>query len=840
MGGTLVTVSELRPSMDDLEGLHAAVAADGSSGRYLALCRAYFDLADMANASDVGQKGVLAHPGNLELRAMAAQALTHLHDWQAAKTHWIELVKAGANDPTTLSMFGETLLRLGDRRAADVLAHAKKAGAPVDALYECAVTGATPPPPREIPLAQQPRPTARVPQSRPQPTNVARLPPPAVTIAHEQAPQPPLMNRPSQTDVRPRIVGLARKPNAAADSLRRSAAAGDHHLSDLLGLGLLELPGVRVPAVPLQHAPPAPWRRRHLRFLGGVVTLAFMVLGGGVALTWYEKHQNERELRALETAIENTFVHATPDEFDKLRTLVQQAKDKGRASSIVQAYDARAEALWSLLYGDPVRVVSNDPIAKAAVAIEECVDPSAATLALQGAVDDPWKEWLLARAAWCQGNFAEARASMGTLAPRFTLATIDGAAFAAQEGGLDTAVDGYRAALLQSANHPLALLGRAEVRALGGLDAQSALDDLAVHIDDRWGARTAQRKFVAIAWARYQIEDFAGVQTSLEKLAGAKVSGQLAERLGLLQLLMGKRPSDAPNAQLGDAPAAIHYAAAGAIANGHPGRALGLLQEHRDLRSRLLAGQAYIDTADFQRAVQAGEAALALSPQNWEAQLLIAWARASLVKGDVTALEKLSRRQKNKLARHALGEVQWGRGDTEEGLRRLEQALDSISQEAPHPAIERTYVALAIAAEQAGKLDDAKKQLDAALAANPQFAPAKALLLRRQLERDPKRAAQELESMRDGALTWPIIEAVYLEALANVGNLPSSRREEIAGLLRRQLGRRMPPGWLVDVATRLDPTLVAEVGLAPAVVPLVADASKQKRKPKSSSKKRRR
>src|SRR6185503_17103014 len=132
-----------------------------------------------------------------------------------------------------------------------------------------------------------------------------QMPPPAPTgpmpapvPTQQRSTQMPSM--PSGEGVRPRVVSSAKPQNAAAASLRQSAAVGESYHNDLLTGGLLDVAGVRVPDMEFDLRPDRRWGRSTRRaFIFLFVVLVFGI-GGGGAWYYYSQKQQARAVASLQ------------------------------------------------------------------------------------------------------------------------------------------------------------------------------------------------------------------------------------------------------------------------------------------------------------------------------------------------------------------------------------------------------------------------------------------------------------------------------------------------------------------------------------------------------------
>src|SRR5206468_1055623 len=121
--------------------------------------------------------------------------------------------------------------------------------------------------------------------------------PPPPPRAPKQTAPPPLPQG-SLEGVRPRVISGAKPQNAAAASLRQSAAVGESYLNELLTGGLLDVAGVRVPDSDFDLKPDRRWGRSTRRaFIFLFVVLVLGIGGGGTWYWWSEKQKSEAVAR---------------------------------------------------------------------------------------------------------------------------------------------------------------------------------------------------------------------------------------------------------------------------------------------------------------------------------------------------------------------------------------------------------------------------------------------------------------------------------------------------------------------------------------------------------------
>src|SRR5262249_33875292 len=113
------------------------------------------------------------------------------------------------------------------------------------------------------------------------------------TPTRSAKPSVPPPQQASVDGVRPRVIA-AKAQNAAAASLRQSAAVGENYLNDLLTGGLLDVAGVRVPDSDYDLRPDRRWGRSTRRaFIFLFVVLVLGVGGGGGWWWWSNKQTRE-------------------------------------------------------------------------------------------------------------------------------------------------------------------------------------------------------------------------------------------------------------------------------------------------------------------------------------------------------------------------------------------------------------------------------------------------------------------------------------------------------------------------------------------------------------------
>src|SRR3569623_71963 len=200
--------------------------------------------------------GVDVSPDNLEGRVTLARAYAAMHQWKEAQGELLRVVKIDRSNRLGFALLGEVLVRRNDfERAVPVLQHAQNLDPTSPQILSMlkrarANQPLDPPPPIPQPVPprgeptyniviEKPRAPAPAPRSAalPVPASSPVAPTMALRVDPEPAPpprqpkstQPPPPQQPVE-GVRPRGVNQARPQNAAAASLRQSAAVGENYL----------------------------------------------------------------------------------------------------------------------------------------------------------------------------------------------------------------------------------------------------------------------------------------------------------------------------------------------------------------------------------------------------------------------------------------------------------------------------------------------------------------------------------------------------------------------------------------------------------------------------------
>jgi tetratricopeptide (TPR) repeat protein len=853
-----------RPSAQEIEELTALVRRDPGSPAFLQLAEAYLALGRPNEAVEVAARGLQLAPDRLDALVLVARAHMALHQWREAQGELLRVVKIDRASRHGFALLGEVLLRRSDfERAVPVLQHAQnlEPTSPVIlAMLRRARSGQPLDPPPPIPQPALPREdrAARAAGPRPAP-GTSSAPRPARTSAQAprleaMAPAPvPVPAAPQAEVARPRLVPTAKPQNAAQASLRQSVAIGENYLNDLLTGGLLEVPGVRVPAVEYDLKPDRRWGRGTSRILVLLFALLFVGLGGGGFYWWYTEKLTAEAVAKLQSSAVAKASTGTWAGYESAMAELRAAVAKDQDNTLTFAFVASGGGMQSLLYGTEV-----GPVASAARAAEADItqpqEPGfrehslgsvAIALAKVGESEDPTKAladanlavdaWLSAHpddslALWLKGRAhlaaGERNGALAVLtraasaAQPFVVAQIELANLLVDGGDLDQAFQWYDKALAAEKDHPLALLGRSLARAESGVDAAMAMDDLNVKLDKELGPTVAIQRELALALAHHALEDFPRFGESLRKV-GDEGEPRFLARVALAHTLRGNlaeaartrsrirwyskvKPEDDPQVLLVDAGLLL--------ASGLPEKALAVASRVEGVRAHLWRAQALLDLGRAKEAFDVAKGVLEKAPENIEAKILREQARlvASSPKEREDAsssLEKVARQCKSKLGRHALGAALLALGSPE-AKRRLEQALEEITDESPHPVVYRTRTALAELLLAEGNVDGASTQLDEALKANSGYFPALALQARLVLMKGDAVKALELVApiIREGAVT-PMVELISAEAMAITAGSNEKLRSEAVANLTRLRDKGISPTELGRIAAIIDPKL---------------------------------
>ncbi|HEY1548552.1 MAG TPA: tetratricopeptide repeat protein [Kofleriaceae bacterium] len=914
--------SDRRPTAQEIEELIDLVRRDPSSPAFIDLGEAYLALGRPKDAVAIGNVGIQAAPDSLEGRVMLARAYAQLHQWKEAQGELLRVVKVDRSSRQGFALLGEVLLRRQDyERAVPVLQHAQNldpTSPQILAMLKRARANQSLDPPAPIPSPVPPRgetnyglqldpPTVPPARSAPpappplsaKPTNrsgpMAAMPQPPRSAPMAAAAMPTLLEPdpssalwggdvhsppqtparamplpvPSPEGVRPRIVAQSRPQNAAAASLRQSAAVGENYLNELLTGGLLDVAGVRVPDADFDLRPDRRWgrsTRRAFIFLFAVLVLG---IGGGGTWYWWSQKQNALAVAGLQREAKAAIVNGDFAGLELGITKLGDAVKRDPNNALSIAYAAETTGLEALLYGtDADRVdqalkgardiKDGEPgwremvIGKSAVELSRLAQNEAASTTLAEVQksldtylgkhdDDRWARWLKGRALLAAGQRNAGKAEIKKAAEGadgLVVAMIDQADLLVDDGALDEAFAIYDKALAKSKDHPLAVLGKSLARAESSVQSTDAIDDLNVKLDKPLGPRVSAYRNLALALADAGIEEYAqSLETLRKSMAGknppaeprflARVAwahyarGELAEAANARKPIAwyggkGTKPEPDPVVMLVDASLLL--------ASGLPEKALDVSSKLAGVRASLLRGYADLDLGKYKDAISEATDVSKKAPDNVEAQIVLQWAtmvQAATDKNDkdrqtaADALEHLARKTKSKIGRHALGMAYYMIGDFKNAQPQLEQAIADVSDDQPNPLSYRTRTALADILLSTGDIAGAGKQLDEALKVNSGYFPALAMQAKVVLKNgDPDRALDLLGplSREDGAMT-PVAQLVEAEALCTHKKDATAKDKTDAEAILTSLKDKATPEDIGRAAFACDPKLPEKLGV---------------------------
>jgi len=694
------------------------------------------------------------------------------------------------------------------------------------------------------------------------------------------APPPPM----SVEGVRPRIVQTAKPQNAAAASLRQSAAVGESYLNDLLTGGLLDVAGVRVPDSDFDLKPDRRWGRSTRRaFIFLFVVLVLGIGGGGTWYWWSEKQKSEAVAR-----LQHDSQLAIPlGDFAGLESCLKKLRDaleKDPSSLITYAYVAECSGLESLLYGTETERVDSalkvareikegEPgarevlIGKAALELSRLGvgDPGASqsavaqvaksTLAeLRKSLDgygakheqDKWIQWLRGRAMLAGGERKAGRAVIKAASDGddgVLVALIDTADLLVDDGQLDEALTVYAKAAAKAKDHPLVVVGRSLARAEASVDNEETIGDLSVKLQKDLPARLSSYRYLATSLANTGIQSYPSANEALRKATAqhppneprfwARIAWAHYARGDLAAASVARakivwfgqtKAEDDPTAQLVDA--------ALLLASGLPDKALALAEKLQGVRPQILRAYADLDLGKPKDALKEVDDVLKKAPDNMEAKILREQARMVSTEGkertDATdALEKLARQAKSKVGRHALGMAHKTNGNLKDAQTELTQAIAEITEESPNPLVYRTRTALAEILLENGDITGAGAQLDEALKVNSGYFPTRVLQAKAVLKHgEPDRALEMLKPVfAEMGAAPPGLRLIYAEAFGTKKNATPSDKESAAEVLK-DIKDKVPVAELSRAAAAIDPKLPKELGVPDPVAPAAPDGAK--------------
>jgi len=897
--------SDRRPTAQEIEELIDLVRRDPASPAFIDLAEAYLALGRPKDAVKVANVGLDAAPDSLEGRVILARAYHALHNWKEAQGELLRVVKVDRSNRLGFALLGEVLLRRNDyERAVPVLQHAQNLDPTSPAILSMlkrARQNQPLDPPAPLPQAMPPRgetnyglslddvssprnpapAPARAPQvpasspvsptmaitpssdGRGDPTDFAPQPyggwnePPQRQKKNTAAPPPS-----SIEGVRPRVIGQ-KQQNAAADSLRKSAAVGENYLNDLLTGGLLDVAGVRVPDSDFDLRPDRRWGRSTRRaFIFLFVVLVLGIGGGGTWYWWTEKQKSEAVARLQKESKQSI----GGGDFAGLEESIKklgEALQKDNANALTFAYVVETAGLEALLYGTDgnrvlqaykavVKNIKEDGpgwrelvIGKSALELSRLSSPDsqapASTLAevrtnldkfLKKHEGDKWAQWLKARAMLAAGERKGAMAVLKAASDGedgVSVAMVDLADLQLDDGKFDDAIKLYDAALAKTKDHPLALLGKALARAESTVDPTAAIDDLSVKLDKNFGPRVAAWRNLATALAHQGIEDYPRADKELTSATSKPaMEPRFWARVAWAQFTRG-RFADAANARgkiawygKGDAeddPSVMLADAALLIASGLPDKALDLASKLEGIRPMLIRAYALLDLNKPKDAVAELDKILEKAPDNLEAQVLKEQARMMIgpdkEKADAAdKLEKLARKTKSKIGRHALGMGYHLTNSPAEAKTAFEAALANINEEEPNPVAYRTRTALAEIALAANDIQAAGKFLDEVLTKdNPGYFPTRIMQAKVVLKINNPDRALDLLAPINAEVDSPQVDLLMIEAVCAGKKATAKQREDAKAAIPTLKDKIQPPEELGRVAAICDPKLPETLGL---------------------------
>jgi predicted Zn-dependent protease len=691
--------------------------------------------------------------------------------------------------------------------------------------------------------------------------------------AKQTAPPP----QASVEGVRPRVIASAKPQNAASAALRQSAAVGENYLNALLTGGLLDVAGVRVPDMDFDLRPDRRWGRSTRRaFVFLFVVLVLGLGGGGFWYYWSERQKSEavaRLQKEAKAAIATGDYAGFEISLHKLADPKEGALDKDPNNLLTIAYAAETAGLEALLYGtdadlaeNPIKRLEHElaaggpgarelVIAKAALELSRLPSLEAPSTILVGVRkqlddylaknDDKWARWLKGRALLAAGERKAAQATLkqaGEGEDGLVVAMIDQADLLVDDGAFDQALALYDKALAKAKDHPLAVLGKSLARAESSVQASEAIDDLNVKLDKKLGPRVAAYRDIALALADIGIEDYPKSGELVKKAAGEMPKGWKRDRAPLwpaeprflarvawMHYVRGEvKPTIESRALIAwygkghaeDDPAVMLVDAGIAMAEGSPEKVLDITSKLDGVRPRILRAYAELDLGKAKDALSDMDDVLKKAPENLEAQIVREQAHMVARDGKeraaaADALEKLARKAKSKLGRHALGMAYLAIGNPKEAQSQLEQALADLNDESPNPLAYRTRTALAQILLANNDLENAHKQLQQALDANPGYYPTRALEAKVVLRAgDAKQALELLRPLfkENGGIT-PEVQLTLAEAICTFKDARDEDKADARAQLEQIKDKIQPREEVGRVAALCDPKLPEALGV---------------------------
>jgi tetratricopeptide (TPR) repeat protein len=738
-----------------------------------------------------------------------------------------------------------------------------------------------------VPAASPAMPTMAVeppPDWRSEPATEA-APPPAfadVSAGVGQSSRPPRPAPPpaSVEGVRPRIVQAARPQNAAAASLRQSAAVGETYLNDLLTGGLLDIAGVRVPDSDFDLRPDRRWGRSTRRAFVFLFVVLVLGIGGGGTWYWWNEKQKAEAVARLQHESQIAIPLGDFAGFETCLRKLKDAIDKDQGNLLTYAYAVECAGLEALLYGtDADRVDSalkfareikpEEPggrevlIGRAALELSRLgvgdgtssqtatAQVAKSTLAeLRKALDaypakddkNHWIQWLRGRAMLASGERTGGRAMLKAAAEGddgLTLAMIDTADLLVDDGKLDDAIAIFDKATVKAKDHPLIVIGRSLGRAEASVGNDETVGDLSVKLSGDLPPRLVAYRNLALSVADTALQDYVKAKETLQKATASRHAPnepRFWARIAWAHYVRGDLPATSSargkivwfgKAKAEDDPTAQLVDAALLLASGQPEKALALADKLQGVRPAILRAYADLDLGKPRDALKETDDALKKAPDNIEAKILREQARMAdgRERSEATdALEKLARATKSKIGRHALGMAHHTNGNLKDAKTQLDLAVADLSDEGPNPLVYRSRTLLADLALQNGDIVGAGKQLDEALKINSGYFPALALQAKVVLRHgEPDRALDLLKPVfAEMGSVPPALRLTYAEALGTRRNASAADKDSAASVLK-DIKDQVPPADLSKAAAAIDPKLPKELGIPDPAAP---DASK--------------
>ncbi len=723
------------------------------------------------------------------------------------------------------------------------------------------------PPPAEDPFAPLTQRGAAVsrppapPPARPQPPMEVRGSSPMPAMEPQDAERQKRPSAAPPPSVRPRVLS-AQKPKAAAQTaLRQSAAVGEQYLNNLLTAGLLDVPNVRARDVDFDVAPDRTWGRSTKRMFIYLFVLLVVGVGGAGGWYWYSEKQKAEDVARLLGEAKALVDSGDYDDLYKGGELARSAMKLDPDSSYAIAVYAENTGLAALLYEelDANEVERAMELIKKQIKTvsdlgyrETLVGRSAATLALldeleddavgrlketksqleeylKTSPDDRLARWLLARVFLAEGDREKAKVSLEQAYSRGegpVIAGIELADLILDDGDFAGALDLYNKALEKSPQHLLAYSGRSLARSERSADPDEAISDLNVGLADPKGLRVAAYKSLGLATAWLQQEDYEAFKRDLDQASGTRVfEPRYLVRVALLRVAQGKlgeageirarikwysdKPQEHPLVAILDAQL-LHELA------GLPTEALTKIGKREGLRASKLRGRALFDLGKTKEALLQLEDALAIAPDDMEAQV---WAAACRILGDgderrkaIDELDRLARKAKTKSVKVVQGIALARIGDDKAARTELEASLDGITDEYPNPLEYRGRIALAEIEFKEGALDKAIDQLEKAFKLAPGYLPAQDLkcrILAATIE--PAQARESCTAVVNaGVATWGA-ELALVKSFAPID--AEEKPEAIKGITRAKEKGAPIPALQEVILLLADETVFDQMGV---------------------------